>query len=89
MINRFPPKLKSAHVAPNPVGATLTEQQIEQIASTFYVRFIHKENLPDWKSAFADNIRKSTIHMVKGIVDSMVINNYEIHQLGTTIDEES
>lgn len=79
---RFPPKLKPRVEIPNAVGVTLTQEQIETIAQTVYTRFVMHDGLPDWKSAFATDIRKTTIDMVKKVTDSMVINSFTIQQLG-------
>lgn len=64
--------------APNPVGLTLNEAQIEQIAHTVYNRFVKREGSPCWKSAFIGETKPQLIRMVKSVVDSMVINNFEI-----------
>lgn len=84
---RFPPNIKPIVEMPNPVGGGLTTEQIEAIAQTVYSRFIHNPSLPDWKCAFAKEIRIKTIDMVKKVVDSMVINHYTLKQFGIKEDE--
>lgn len=80
--NRFPPKLKPQLEIPNAVGATLTEDQIEQIAQTMFSRFFQTDATPDWKSALAVDLRAQMIQVVKKVTDAMVINNYTIEHLG-------
>lgn len=84
---RFPPKLKPRVEIPNAVGATLTQEQIESIGQTLYTRFFMHDGLPDWKSVFAEDARKTTLDLVKKVVDSMVINSFTIQQLGIKENE--
>lgn len=86
---RRPPQIDNFITSPVGVGATLTQEQIEQIAQTFYSRFMQTNEMPDWKSAFAVDIRKTAISLVKKVVDSMVINSYNFTQLGSSTDEPS
>lgn len=64
-------------VIPNALGMQLSEKQIDEISQTLYSRFYQQFGKPDWMSPFNDDTRKATTKIVKQVVDSMTILDYQ------------
>lgn len=64
-------------VVPNALGMQMSEQQIDEISQTLYSRFYQQFGSPDWKSAFNVDNRKATTKIVKQVIDSMTLLDYQ------------
>lgn len=59
-----------------PTGQPLTREELDNVARTYYMRFVHYEGQPEWRDPKLHATREKLTDMVAGVVDCLAINNH-------------
>ena len=67
---------KAFTIVPDPYP--MTKEEVDKVGLTIYTRFYPSTDTPDYKSAFAEPIRRQLNSRVKEVVEALRLNGYSI-----------
>lgn len=61
-----------------PDAYPMTNDEVDKVGLTIYTRFYPNSDVPDYKSAFAEPMRKQLNSRVKEVLEALRLNGYSI-----------